>query len=307
MALNLKIGTRKSPLALWQAEWVKKRLLETGDVGSVELVKIMTSGDKILDVPLAKVGGKALFTKEIEEALLKKEVDLAVHSLKDVPTQLPDGLAVNVIPEREDPRDALLSRGVLLKELPQKARIGTSSLRRRAQLMRIRPDFEIVEIRGNLETRLRKLEDEKLDAIILAVAGMVRMGYEEKISERLPTSVMLPAVGQGALGIETRENDGVVESVVAKLHHKPTAYCVNAERAFLRKLEGGCQVPIGAFARLDGDTISIKGLVADLNGEQCFEAGVNGNVLQAENLGTRLAEKLISQGAGEILSEFYQL
>jgi len=303
LGLALKIGTRKSPLALWQAEWIKSCLLEMDDVDSVELIKIETSGDKILDVPLAKVGGKGLFTKEIEESLLRNDTDLAVHSLKDVPTQMPDGLKVEIITEREEPFDALVSRGKKLMELKMGAVIGTSSLRRRAQIARVRPDIEIVDIRGNVGTRLKKLETQNLDATILAVAGMKRMGYQDSITEVISTDVMLPAVGQGAIAIETRENDPSVEAVVKRLHHQPTADAVTGERAFLRKLEGGCQVPIASYGTIDGEILTLEGLVASLDGQRVIRETLKGKASDSEKIGIKLAEILIEDGANEILSE----
>ena len=305
MSILLKIGTRASPLALWQAEWIKSRLLEFDDVSGVELVKIKTSGDKILDVPLAKVGGKGLFTKEIEESLLRNETDLAVHSLKDVPTVVPKGLKVEVITERENPYDVLVSRGVKFLDLPPGAKVGTSSLRRRSQIKRVRPDLVIVDIRGNVQTRLKKLETENLDAIILAAAGMIRMGYQDEITEYLDESLVLPAVGQGAVAIETRVNDPKVEEIVQRLHHLPTAYCTIAERAFLRKLEGGCQVPIAAFGKVDGDTLSLEGLVADLDGQRIIRETISGSVSDAVSIGERLGDLLLEQGAKEILDEVF--
>ncbi|MFQ5431818.1 MAG: hydroxymethylbilane synthase [Nitrospinota bacterium] len=307
MTLNrLKIGTRKSPLALWQAEWVKATLLASGDVESVELVKIVTSGDKILDVPLAQVGGTGLFTKEIEESLLNGGTDLAVHSLKDVPTLLPDGLKVDIISERENPFDALISRGVPFDDLPQGAKIGTSSLRRRSQLKKARPDFEIVDIRGNVGTRLNKLDTENLDAVILAAAGMIRMGHEKAVTHLLPPEISIPAVGQGALGIEIREGDTEIEEILRKnLHHQPTALCTTAERSFLTKLEGGCQVPLGAFAQINNNSLEIEGFVADLDGVRYLRDKRSGAPDDAENLGRELAETLLAAGADKILAEFY--
>lgn len=307
MTLNrLKIGTRKSPLALWQAEWVKATLLASGDVESVELVKIVTSGDKILDVPLAQVGGTGLFTKEIEESLLNGGTDLAVHSLKDVPTLLPDGLKVDIISERENPFDALISRGVPFDDLPQGAKIGTSSLRRRSQLKKARPDFEIVDIRGNVGTRLNKLDTENLDAVILAAAGMIRMGHEKAVTHLLPPEISIPAVGQGALGIEIREGDTEIEEILRKnLHHQPTALCTTAERSFLTKLEGGCQVPLGAFAQIKNNSLEIEGFVADLDGVRYLRDKRSGAPDDAENLGRELAETLLAAGADKILAEFY--
>ncbi|MDH5543934.1 MAG: hydroxymethylbilane synthase, partial [Nitrospinota bacterium] len=261
--------------------------------------------DKILDVPLAKVGGKGLFTKEIEESLLRNETDLAVHSLKDVPTVVPNGLKVEVITERENPYDVLVSRGVKFLDLPPGAKVGTSSLRRRSQIKRVRPDLVIVDIRGNVQTRLKKLETENLDAIILAAAGMIRMGYQDEITEYLDESLVLPAVGQGAVAIETRVNDPKVEEIVQRLHHLPTAYCTIAERAFLRKLEGGCQVPIAAFGKVDGDTLSLEGLVADLDGQRIIRETISGSVSDAVSIGERLGDLLLEQGAKEILDEVF--
>ncbi len=306
MALKLKIGTRSSPLALWQAEWVKAELLKTGRVESVELVKIKTSGDKILDVPLAKVGGKGLFTKEIEEALLRNEVDIAVHSMKDVPTQVPAGLEVKIITERESPYDVLVSRGVPFASLPQNARVGTSSLRRRSQLKRARPDLVIVDIRGNVQSRMKKMETEKLDAVILAAAGMIRLGYEKDITEMLALSVCLPSVGQGALAIETRTNDPVVQELAhTTLHHQPSAWCVEAERAFLRKLGGGCQVPIAGHCILVDGVLRMEGLVCDLEGKRYFKEEASCEPAKGEEMGTALAEKLLRAGADKILAELY--
>ncbi len=265
---------------------MKAKLLASGDVESVELVKIVTSGDKILDVPLAQVGGKGLFTKEIEESLLKGETDLAVHSLKDVPTVLPDGLKVDIICERENPFDALISRG--------------------AQLKRVRPDFQIVDIRGNVGTRLNKLDSENLDAIILAAAGMIRMGHEKAVTHLLAPELSLPAVGQGALGIETREGSLEIEKILRKnLHHRPTALCTTAERSFLAKLEGGCQVPIGAFAQIENNSLEMEGFVADLDGKKYLRDKKSGAPDDAEAIGRELAETLLAAGADKILAEFY--
>lgn len=284
---------------------MQSELRKVEGVDSVELVKIQTSGDKILDVPLAQVGGKGLFTKEIEESLLRKETDLAVHSLKDVPTEIPDGLKVDIFTERENPHDVLVSRGVKLADLPKGARIGTSSLRRSSQLKRLRPDFEIVEIRGNVGTRLKKLDTEKLDGIILAAAGIIRMGYEDQVTEYLSASVSLPAVGQGALAIETRTNDPEVEKICRTLHHQPTADCVTAERAFLRKLEGGCQVPIGCHATVDNGTITLEGFVADVDGKRYYRDKLSGDLSNGTKLGTQLAETLLNAGADKVLEELY--
>ena len=248
----IKIGTRGSKLALWQANWVKTALTAGHPSLSVELVPIKTKGDKILDVALAKVGGKGLFVKEIEEALLNGHIDLAVHSMKDMPAEIPDGLCIGAIPRRETPQDVLISRkGLPLSQLGQNARIGTSSLRRTAQLLYVRPDLVILPLRGNLDTRLKKLEAENLDAIILAAAGVKRLGIEYRITEYLDEKVMLPAVGQGALCIEIRENDPEVESITTLLEHHETRTVVMGERAFLNRLEGGCQVPIAAHGKIE--------------------------------------------------------
>ncbi len=303
--LHLRIGTRSSPLALWQAEHIKSEMLKFEEVGSVELVKIKTMGDKILDVPLAKVGGKGLFTKEIEEAMLRGEIDLAVHSMKDVPTKVPDGLAVDVITKRENPLDSLVSRGVAFRDLPQGARIGTSSLRRKCQLLRIRPDFQIVDVRGNVQTRLKKMGSEKWDAVILAAAGMIRLGYENDITELLDPAISLPAVGQGALALETRAGNEEVNAVVRRLHHQPSAICVEAERAFLGRLGGGCQVPIGAYGVISGETLILEGLVSDLAGKRYFRETIAVNPAKRVEAGVHLAETLLQAGAEEVLAEFY--
>lgn len=258
MLYELKIGTRGSQLALFQANWVKDQLVQTHPGLKVTLIKIKTTGDKIQDAPLAKIGGKGLFVKEIEEALIQKRIDLAVHSIKDVPTEFPQGLHLSVITKREDPRDVFISRsGKTLKDLPQNAKIGTSSLRRQAQILHFRSDFEMIPLRGNLDTRLKKLKTMNLDGIVLALAGVKRLGLEERITEIIPTDISLPAIGQGALGIETRLNDKMVEEQIQFLNDKDSWIAVSAERAFLKKLEGGCQVPIAAFARAVGTTLQI--------------------------------------------------
>ncbi|MBI5636601.1 MAG: hydroxymethylbilane synthase [Nitrospinae bacterium] len=303
--LHLRIGTRSSPLALWQAEHIKGEMLKFVEVGSVELVKIKTTGDKILDVPLAKVGGKGLFTKEIEEAMLREEIDLAVHSMKDVPTAVPEGLEVAIITKRENPLDSLVSRGVAFRDLPQGARIGTSSLRRKCQLLRVRPDFRIVDVRGNVQTRLKKMESGKWDAVILAAAGMIRLGYENDITELLDPAISLPAVGQGALALETRAGNEEVNAIVRRLHHQPSAICVEAERAFLGRLGGGCQVPIGAYGVISGETLILEGLVSDLAGKRYFRETIAVNPAKRLEAGVRLAETLLRAGAEEVLAEFY--
>jgi hydroxymethylbilane synthase len=273
----------------------------------ITLVKIKTTGDKIQDAPLAKIGGKGLFVKEIEEALLQKRADLAVHSVKDVPTEFPRGLHLCVITKREDPRDVLISKDSKpLKDLPKGAKIGTSSLRRQAQLLHFRSDFELIPLRGNLDTRLKKLKTMNLDAIILALAGVKRLGFEEKITEIIPPEVSLPAIGQGALGIETRMADQEVESQIEFLNDRDSSTAISAERAFLDKLEGGCQVPIAAFARIVGTTLQIDGLVGTIDGKRLIRHHVEGPVEKAESLGVELAEILLDEGAKEILDEVYQ-
>ena len=307
MLCELRIGTRGSRLALYQANWVKERLMEAHPNLKVTLFKIKTTGDKIQDAPLAKIGGKGLFVKEIEEALIQKRIDLAVHSIKDVPTEFPKGLHLSVITKREDPRDVFISReGRTLKELPQRAKIGTSSLRRQAQLLHFRNDFELIPLRGNLDTRLRKLKTMNLDGIVLALAGIKRLGFEENITEIIPTEISLPAIGQGALGIETRMDDKEVEDLIRFLNDQDSSIAVSAERAFLKKLEGGCQVPIAAYASIVGSILRIDGLVGTIDGKRFIRDHVEGPVEEAESLGIKLAEILLDQGAKEILEEVYK-
>jgi hydroxymethylbilane synthase len=324
------IATRGSKLALWQAEWVKAQLEKSNPGLEVELKKIKTTGDKILDVPLALVGGKGLFVKEIEDALLKKKADLAVHSMKDVPTDLPDGLHLAAICKREDPRDALITaisdqqsaisgkkKIKSFKDLPKGALIGTSSLRRICQLLNKRPDLKITHLRGNLDTRLRKLDEGQFDGIILAAAGLKRLGWQKRITESLSASISLPAIGQGAVGIECRVDDVFINKLLKKLDHRTTSVCVRAERAFLKKLEGGCQVPIAAYARIikrsavsgqrskENSALIIEGLVGSLDGKTLIKGSKKGKPEDAEIMGTKLAEILLSKGAGKILAEFY--
>ncbi len=306
------IGTRGSKLALWQAEWVKSELQKMNPGLEVELNKIKTTGDKILDVPLAQVGGKGLFVKEIEEALLSGDADLAVHSMKDVPTEFPEGLHLAVICMREDPRDALLSamRGTKFKipdfkSLPEGASVGTSSLRRSCQLLHIRPDLKIIQLRGNLDTRIRKLDEGQFDSIILAAAGVKRLGWSSRIAEILPTETSLPAIGQGAIGIECRTGDKFIGDLIYPLNHEETSTCVKAERACLKKLEGGCQVPIAAHAVMSEGRIMIDGLVGSISGDRIIRAHAEGTAGNAEALGTGLAEDLLSKGADRILAEVY--
>ena len=328
---KLIIGTRGSKLALWQAEWVKSELQRLRPGLEVELNKIKTTGDKILDVPLAKVGGKGLFVKEIEEALLSGGADLAVHSMKDVPTDFPEGLLLPVICRREDPRDAFIRsqksevRSQKFKDLPNGSVIGTSSLRRACQLLSLRPDLKIEQLRGNLDTRLRKLDEGQFDAIILAAAGVKRLGWADRITEIIPMEISLPAIGQGAIGIECRTNDDSINSLISPLNHSETSVCVRAERAFLKKLEGGCQVPIAAHARLisqkseenssqelnsslithHSSLLVMDGLVGSITGDRIVRGHIEGSAGDAESIGTSLAEDILSRGAKEILDEVY--
>ncbi len=306
MNQTVRIGTRGSQLALWQSRWVKTALLEQNPALRVDLVVIKTKGDKILDVPLADLGGKGLFVKEIEEALLDNRVDLAVHSMKDMPSVLPGGLCIGPIPERENPSDVLISRNDLsFAELPPGARIGTGSLRRASQLQHARPDLLVVPLRGNIDTRLKKLEAgvEGLDAVVLAAAGVRRLGLEKRITEHLDSSVMLPAVGQGALCVEIRSQDTQIGERLHTLDHLPTRQAVLGERAFLHRLEGSCQVPIAGYGRVDGDRIVLEGLVADLQGRKVIRGSRSGPAGNAERLGVELAEDLLSKGADRILRE----
>lgn len=300
---KLVIGTRGSKLALWQSNYIKGLVEEITGL-PVELKIIKTTGDKILDVPLAKVGGKGLFTKEIEVELIDETVDLAVHSMKDVPTELPEGLVICAMPERVDPRDCLVSgAGYTLETLPQGGTVGTSSLRRVAQVRALRPDVEIVDVRGNLDTRMSKAENGELDVVILATAGITRMGWAERISSRIPTDQMVSAVGQGAIGIEIRENDEFMQGVCAKIGHPETMECVTAERVVMRKLEGGCQVPIGAYARLEGSKLVMDGLVGSVDGKRIVRARLEGDAGDPIALGDSMVAALLEGGAGEILAE----
>ncbi len=337
------VATRGSRLALWQADWVKTELEKKYPGTVVELKKIKTTGDKILDVPLAKVGGKGLFVKEIEEALLRGDADLAVHSMKDVPAVLPAGLHITAVCERGNPRDALITRtqnttnpplppfskggmgGFVksFKDLPQGATVGTSSLRRSCQLLHIRPDLKIAQLRGNLDTRIRKLDEGQFDAIIVAAAGVKRLGIADRITEILDIGISLPAIGQGAIGIECMTDNKFINNLLKPLNHPDTAVCVRAERAFLKKLEGGCQVPIAAHARLlqqgsgvrgqgsdcELSTVNCQlvmdGLVGTISGDRIVKDSIKGKPEDAEQLGTELAEDLLSKGAKEILDEFY--
>jgi hydroxymethylbilane synthase len=304
---TITIGTRGSQLALWQANWVKAAIGRSHPDVPVELAIIKTKGDKILDVPLAKVGGKGLFVKEIEEALLDARIDLAVHSMKDMPADIPDGLCIGAIPRREEPRDVLITQsGRPLADLPRGARVGTSSLRRSAQLLHRRPDLSIVPLRGNLDTRLKKLETEGLDAIVLAAAGIRRLGLADRITQVLDEGIMLPAVGQGALCIETRQADDTVAPLLAPIDHGPTRRVVLGERAFLNRLEGGCQVPIAGHGHIDGGAFILTGLVCDVDGTRQIKASRSGPETHSEAIGRELADMLLAEGADRILERLNQ-
>ncbi|MFZ5632743.1 MAG: hydroxymethylbilane synthase [Bacillota bacterium] len=306
MMREYRIGTRESRLAMWQAGWVADRLRELRPGISVGLVGIRTKGDNILDAALAKIGDKGLFTRELEVALLDGEVDMAVHSMKDLPTSLPGGLAIGAVCRREYPGDVLVSKnGAKLSELPEGAVIGTSSLRRIAQLKRFRPDLKIVNVRGNLNTRLRKLDEQDIDALVLAYAGMVRLGFKDRITELVPFEVMLPAVGQGSIGVEVRADDRELLDLLAALDHGPSRQAVSAERSLMRRLEGGCQIPVGALAMVDGDEIVLEAMVADLDGGAMVRSSLSGPAGDPD-IGARLAEKMIAGGAGDILKKVRQ-
>jgi hydroxymethylbilane synthase len=303
------IGSRGSKLALWQAEWTQARLRALKPDAEVRIRVIKTSGDVLRDVPLAVIGGKGAFTKELEEALLAERIDIAVHSLKDLPTVLPEQLVVTAITAREDPRDALVLRAgaaheqASLAALPQGAIVGTSSLRRQAQLRYLRPDVAIRDLRGNVDTRLRKLDEGQYDAVLLASAGLRRLGFAARISASVPTDVMLPAVGQGALGIETRAADAETNALVALLNHAPTRLACMAERALLRALGGGCQVPIAAHAVVNDQHLRLEGLVAGMDGKEIIRDAIEGEAQQAERAGATLAARLREQGAEQLLAQ----
>jgi hydroxymethylbilane synthase len=302
----IRLGSRGSKLALWQAEFIQFEI-ERRTGRKVEITRIKTTGDMILDVPLARVGGKGLFVKEIEETLLSGDIDLAVHSMKDVPTDLPDRLAIVAITRREDPRDAFLSvKYRKFEELPQGAKLGTSSLRRQTQLLGLRPDLTVETLRGNLDTRIRKMEEGRYDAIILAAAGLRRLGWEAKITEYIPEEMSLPAIGQGALGIEIRVDDMDTREAVSFLNDRDAAFAVRAERGFLKRLEGGCQVPIASYGRTEGDGIFLKGMVGRPDGSEIIRGSARGSTSDPEALGMGLAEQLLARGAKEILDEVYR-
>ena len=303
----VRIATRKSPLALWQANYVKAELEKNYPGLQVELLPMSTRGDKILDSPLAKVGGKGLFVKELEEALLRNEADLAVHSMKDVPVEFPDGLCLATICQREDPRDAFVSNHFAsIDALPSGARVGTSSLRRQCQLRARRPDLQVLDLRGNVNSRLAKLDAGDYDAILLAAAGLKRLGLEERITALLECGESLPANGQGAVGIECRSTDTELLTLLSRLEDQGTRQRVMAERAMNRSLQGGCQVPIGAYAELQGDELWLRGLVGSIDGQRILRAEIRGPVSDAETLGEKVAEALIAQGADKLLAEIQQ-
>jgi hydroxymethylbilane synthase len=303
---TLRIATRESQLALWQAHFIKAELERHHPGLVVELLGMKTKGDKILDVPLAKVGGKGLFVKELEQAMLEDRADIAVHSMKDVPMEFPEGLGLAIICEREDPSDAFVSNHFnSLDDLPQGAKVGTSSLRRQLQVKALRPDLELLDLRGNVNTRLAKLDAGQYDAIILASAGLMRLDFHHRIQSRLTDTQCLPAGGQGAVGVECRLDDAKTMALLAPLHHQDTADRVTAERALNRRLEGGCQVPIACFAELQQDQLWLRGLVGEVDGSRVLTTEITGPREDAEALGITAAEDLLAQGAGEILQAIY--
>lgn len=289
---------------MWQTRWVVATLKALFPDAEFDVINIKTQGDKILDVPLAKIGDKGLFVKELEKALSDGQIDFAVHSMKDMPTALPEDLTIGAITEREDPHDVLISRlGVGLEQLPQGARLGTSSLRRSAQLRHFRPDLRLLDLRGNLDTRLRKADTEEFDGVIVAAAGVHRLEHAARITQYIPYTICLPAVGQGALAVESRRDDRKIQPLLDRLNHEPTRLCVGAERALMNALEGGCQIPIGAHAELQGTTLVLDGVVASLDGSTLVRAQDSGAPSEALEIGQRLAARLIEMGAGEILRE----
>jgi hydroxymethylbilane synthase len=305
---KIKIGSRGSPLALWQANWIKGQL-ETQNPGiPVEIIIIKTSGDKIQDVPLAKIGGKGLFVKELEESMLRNQVDFAVHSMKDMPIKFPFALCIAAVTKRENPFDALVSKNnIKLDDLPKGAKVGTGSLRRMSQLLHYRPDLDLVPLRGNLDTRIKKLETEGLDAIILAAAGLIRMGWEDKISEIISPEILLPAMGQGAVGIEARKHDVDNQILLADMDDEDTHLSLDAERAVVTQLEGGCNVPIGAFATIEGDEMTLKGLVASLDGKTVHQTECKGRKIDAKTIGKELGNTLLEMGGDKIMQKIHAM
>lgn len=306
MKSTIRIATRKSPLALWQAEHVKSRLMAAHEGLNVELVTLSTQGDKILDTPLSKIGGKGLFVKELETAMLEGKADIAAHSIKDVPMEFPEGLFLSTVLEREEPCDAFVSNKIdSVQKLPIGATIGTCSLRRQSQLLYKRPDLKIKDLRGNVNTRLKKLDEGNFDAIILACAGLMRLKMDDRIKQRVPSSWILPAVGQGAVGLEARKDDEETLSLLSVLNHKDTADRITAERAVNHRLNGGCQVPIASYAMLDGDTLHLQALVGEPDGSKLIEGDLSGHRDDAEQLGMKLADDLLARGAKKILEKLY--
>ena len=304
MRKKIVIGTRSSKLALWQADYVAECLKEEYPGLEVEMKLMTTKGDKILDAPLAKIGGKGLFTKELEQEMLEGGIDLAVHSLKDMPTEVPEGLVIAAITKRADPGDAVVSlKYGHFADLPQGAKVGTSSLRRKAQLLHARPDLNIQDLRGNVNTRLRKLEEENFDAIVLAVAGLTRLGFKDRIAEVMPREIMLPAVGQGALAIEARGDDAEILEMLAFLNDEDMVACAKGERAFLAKVEGGCQVPVGVYGSVEEGELQLEAVIASLDGTRLYRDKLTGAKSEAEELGGELAEKLLAAGGLEIMQE----
>jgi hydroxymethylbilane synthase len=305
--MTIRIGSRASQLALAQTKWVIDRISAQYPDIRVDLVKIKTKGDRIIDRPLSTIGGKGLFVKEIEEALNRGEIDVAVHSLKDVPAELPDNLYIGIIPEREDPHDVMISKdNIAFKDLPEGSSVGTSSLRRSAQLLHYRSDLKIVPLRGNLDTRLKKLDTANIQAIVVAAAGLKRIGFKDNITQSFSFDLMLPAIGQGALGIELRRDDQETKDILTFLDHYPTRVAVEAERSFMTELKGGCQIPVAGLARLKDNYVNLDGLVADLDGSTIFRDVVVGPAEKARELGAALAHRLLDAGAGEILEDIYR-
>jgi hydroxymethylbilane synthase len=301
---HLKLGSRGSKLALWQADFVASQLTRIVPELNVDIKVIKTKGDKILDVALSRIGDKGLFTREIEKELLNGSIDMAIHSMKDLPSQLAPGLCIAAVLEREDPGDVLISRqGYKFYDLPQGAVIGTSSLRRISQIRGLRPDINLVDMRGNVETRINKMYEQELDGIVLAYAGVKRLGFEDKISDFLPHEVILPAVGQGAIAVEVRQGDTPNLELAGSINHEPTDWATRSERSFLRVLEGGCQVPIGCYAKVKGDNITVEGLIASLDGRRVFRGSIQGNCQEADLIGQQLAYDLLQKGAAGVLAE----
>ena len=304
MKKKIRVGSRDSLLAMWQTKFVIEQLQQVTDAYEFEIVSLKTKGDKILDVSLAKIGDKGLFTKELEVGLLQGEIDFAVHSMKDMPTVLPEGLQISSLLKRHNPADVLISEKYQsFAELPQGAKVGTSSLRRKAQLLHARPDLDIHDLRGNLQTRMRKMQEENFDGIILAAAGVERLNWHDKITEELSYDICLPAVSQGVIGVETRVDDSEIIALVQLVHDVQTASCVTAERALLKSLEGGCQIPIGAYAQLKDDMVVLQGLVGSLDGKTIIRDEISGPAAQSEQLGQQLAQRLSEQGGQAILEE----